>query len=408
MIKELRRQFVIIIMSLFSVLFYISFIAIIGSFSVEITNGQKKLLEHMQFNRGVTDQIINLIPLHLRSGVFFYVETDANGALLKVKPENFSELDADEIHAILLEIEKLQLSQGRVKNYRFYKIVSGRLYSYAILDTLPFRSAIYSLIKIAGITMIIVWLILFGVSILLSGKAVRIAQNTITKQKIFISDAGHEIKTPLAIIGANVSVLELELGENQWISNIKTEINRLARLTNDLLTLTKLEQYEKNYDVEKIPLSDILNSLALSFEPRCFEEKKNFRSNIDPHIYVMGNQSQLEQLFLIFLDNAVKYSSDKAIIELSLKRNGSKALFSLYNTGKGISEEEKTHVFERFYRTDSSRSHNEIAGFGLGLSIAQEIAQSHNLNITIESEENHWICFSIVFNIVSTKENQSL
>ncbi|MGL4981510.1 MAG: sensor histidine kinase [Treponemataceae bacterium] len=401
MIKELQRQFVIIIMSIFSVLFLISFVAIIGSFSINITQAQKRILTQMQFNRGMNRQMLDLIPPHLKSVVFFYVEVDSKGSLLNLRPKNFSSLSEQEIIDLITEINEIDLNQGRIKNFRYYKIVSGRIYSYAILDTAPFKSSIYALIHIAGITMVIMWLIILGVSILLSKRAVKIAEDTITKQKIFISDAGHEIKTPLASINANVSALELELDENQWLTNIKMEIIRLTRLTNDLLTLTKFEEYHKNYEINNIPLSDILNSLALSFEPRCFENKKNFLWTIDPDIHIMGNQSQLEQLFLIFLDNAVKYSDERGKIELTLKRNNSKAFFSLFNTGKGLSNEEKNHIFERFYRSDSSRSRNEIPGFGLGLSIAQEIAVAHNLSITVESQENEWISFSIVFSLLN-------
>ncbi|MDR0931071.1 MAG: HAMP domain-containing histidine kinase [Clostridiales bacterium] len=216
--------------------------------------------------------------------------------------------------------------------------------------------------------------------------SVKPVEAALIKQKRFISDAGHELKTPLTIISAESDL--------NGYDEIKPQIARMQGLLNDLLTLSHLDENPPLIEAE-FDLSKALLEATLEFESRAFEAGKEFNVTISENIHIKGNEPKIKQLSAILIDNAIKHSSENGKIEVKLKEHNATAIFSVFNTGEPISEEEKSLIFDRFYRTDTSRTRT-TGGHGLGLSIASKIAKEHKTRIEVENIEGG-VMFSVEF-----------
>lgn len=171
------------------------------------------------------------------------------------------------------------------------------------------------------------------------------------KQKRFITDAGHEIKTPLAIISADVDVLEMEYGENEWLEGIQTQVKRLASLTNDLVYLSRMEETEEKLQMIEFPFSDVVSETAQSFQGIAQATGKQFQCSVVPMLSLNGNEKAIRQLVSILLDNAMKYSPEGGKVALSAEKQGRYIHLSVWNTTVfPVEKQNLSHIFERFYR----------------------------------------------------------
>ena len=239
-----------------------------------------------------------------------------------------------------------------------------------------------------NISIFVSLLCLIGVGILVflaSGRIVRPVAESYEKQKRFITDAGHEIKTPLAIITADAEVLEMEQSESEWISDIKAQTKRLSELTQDLISLSKMEETSTVLEMKDLDLSALLKSQTGSFGAVATASNKTISSNIEDGIHIQGDKKSIESLFSIVLDNAVKYCPENGHIDVSATRYKKGARIEVTNdTSETLSAEECKNMFERFYRTDASRN-SETGGHGIGLSMAKAIVSKHKGRITAAS-----------------------
>jgi signal transduction histidine kinase len=247
---------------------------------------------------------------------------------------------------------------------------------------------------------IIALLFAMALSLIMSHWAVKPVKTAFIKQKQFVGDASHELKTPLTVIETNLSVLEDEVGKSVWSGYIHSEIVRMTELVKDLLFLAKYEDNEKIYEFKKFNISKAITGALLPFESVVFEKGRKLEYEITDGLMFYGDEKRIKQLAIIFLDNAVKHSEPTdlqkiPLVNLSLRQNGSKIELSVFNTGAGLDAVERKKVFERFYRSDSSRN-RVTGGSGLGLAIASTIAQAHKSKITIESKVGEWVRFSVL------------
>ncbi|MBR3031945.1 MAG: GHKL domain-containing protein [Clostridiales bacterium] len=241
-----------------------------------------------------------------------------------------------------------------------------------------------------NISIFVSLLCLIGVGILVflaSGRIVRPVAESYEKQKRFITDAGHEIKTPLAIITADAEVLEMEQSESEWISDIKVQTKRLSELTQDLISLSKMEETSTVLEMKDLDLSALLKSQTGSFGAVATASNKTISSNIEDGIHIQGDKKSIESLLSIVLDNAVKYCPENGHIDVTASRYKKGARIEVTNdTSETLSAEECKNMFERFYRTDASRN-SETGGHGIGLSMAKAIVSKHKGRITAASGE---------------------
>lgn len=324
----------------------------------------------------------------------FLCFANAEGTLMRLDgTENYTEDDAQTMLDYVLEKGKTDGWYGSLQYFR-------KDYDRGTLVVFSDRSAEQLLLHKVLLVSILVFLLMEGVvfllTMILTKRAMRPMQETFERQRQFISDAGHELKTPLTIISANVDILHDEIGENKWLSYIQSQAERMRVLVGEMMNLTKLEMGDKEKDFVDFSLSEAVSGAALPFEGQAFEQEKQLELEIQEDISYHGNPDQIKQLVGIFMDNALKYSKEHGEIRVTLQQVQNKKTLKVYNTGKGIPESEKEKIFQRFYRSDASRA-RATGGYGLGLSIAQSIADAHKIRIQVESEYEHWICFILTF-----------
>ena len=229
--------------------------------------------------------------------------------------------------------------------------------------------------------------LLLGVSILLSRWATRPVEKAWKQQRQFLSDASHELKTPLTVILSNAELLEqagLSDKPARWTDNIRSEAGRMRSLVEEMLTLARADNMARTAVLTEISLSDIAADCALAFEPVAFEAGKPLDYTLAENITVLGDGDKLRQLISILLDNAIKYGADGGTVHLALEATDRQAKLTVSNPGQPIPAEQLERLFERFYRVDGSRG--EKSGFGLGLPIARTIAAEHKGILKAESD----------------------
>lgn len=257
------------------------------------------------------------------------------------------------------------------------------------------RSLIYTFTIVAFFMLIIIFLI----SRFFANRSIQPIKEAFDKQKQFIADASHELKTPLTVINTNVDVLlsnkdDLIHNQSKWLYYIKSEAERMNKLTSDLLYLAQVDYSDVKMIFSDFNLSEAVEHIILTMEGVVYENNIALHYDIEPNLIVSGNIEQIKQVIMIFLDNAIKYTDKKGKINLVLNKAHNKINLSVINTGKGIPEEHISKIFNRFYRTDKSRA-RDSGGYGLGLAIAKAIVEQHNGKISVKSIVDKETTFTI-------------
>lgn len=254
-----------------------------------------------------------------------------------------------------------------------------------------FRSFLWTScgISLGGVVMVLLLLVL------LSARIVRPIAQSYEKQKRFITDAGHELKTPITIIRADADVIEEELRDNEWLTDIRTQTDRLSSLTNDLIYLSRMEEAAKPQMID-FPLSDVVQESAQPFQSLARTQNKAFTTDVQPMLTLKGDEKSIRKLVSILLDNAMKYSPEGGEIALVLKRTGRQMRLAVTNSANGMEKGAQDRLFDRFYRADASRS-TETGGFGLGLSIAKAVTEAHKGKIRAYSADGRSLTVEAIF-----------
>ena len=220
-----------------------------------------------------------------------------------------------------------------------------------------------------------------------AGRFIRPVAESYEKQKRFITDAGHEIKTPLTIISADADMLRAYIDDNEYLDDIEKQVRRLSGLTNDLVSLARMEEAGNSYPMIDFPVSEIVLDASASFLTSAAAQSKELSLKVQPMLTMRGNDREIERLVSILLDNSLRYSPEGSTIGLTLEKQGRRIVLSVSNPSAiKISEESLRHVFDRFYRADSSRN-TETGGHGIGLSMAQAIVNAHGGRIAASSAD---------------------
>ena len=302
----------------------------------------------------------------------------------------------DEIEALANDIlaEGRESKVGNLYTCKYsYSIHNSTM---VIIDNENTNSVLLKTLLISfGILLLIELLILF-ISTKLTNWIIKPVQESFDKQKQFITDASHELKTPLAVIMASSEALESNPDEKKWLENIKSESDRMNKLISDLLELAKSESIDDRSEFTLCNLSKTVEKSVLTFEGIMFEKGIALEDSIEDDIEIEMNEYKIKQLMSILLDNAIKHSESGGKITVNLKKEKDVVL-TVSNLGEGIPKGDEEKIFERFYRADESRNRNENR-YGLGLAIAKNIALSHNARITASSD-NGETTFKTVFKL---------
>ena len=244
-------------------------------------------------------------------------------------------------------------------------------------------------------------LVIFIVIVLVSGRIVRPVSESYEKQKQFISVAGHEIRTPVTIIDADAEILAMEIGaDNEWLADIGRQTRRMAALTNDLLTLSRMDENRQQFIMIDFPLSDVVAETVQSFQTLAHSKNKNICSAIAPMLSCRGDENSIRQVVGILLDNAIKYTKENSCgscddIMLKLEKRGHSVVLRVKNSAGPVSEVQLRQFFDRFYRTEQS-GNSETGGYGLGLSIAKSIVEAHRGRIAAAAPEAGTVQITVV------------
>lgn len=324
---------------------------------------------------------------------YFVVKVNKDGSIKETDTSHIAAVTSDDAAGYA----KIVLGSGKKSGYSgIYKYaVVDEAYGYMLIfiDCRMQIQAVTSFLLTSCTVALVTLLLVFILVSVLSKKAINPIIESMEKQKQFITDAGHEIKTPLAIISANADVLELTSGKNEWITSIRNQTDRLDKLVKNLLVLSKMNEDSIKLVFSDFDLSNIVFETASPFEVIAEKQDKRFIMDIQPGLKSHGDEGSIRQLISTLVDNAIKYSDAKGTIKISLSSRKKGAKIEVYNTIDNIDKENIDKLFDRFYRTDSSRS-RETGGYGIGLSIAKSIVEAHHGKISARSDDGKSICFT--------------
>ena len=407
MIKKLKRKFILLTaISLFALLLVIvSGINIINFSSAAAESDE--ILSLLSMNKGgfpdeffgaagrpgkLPPMISPELPYEAR---YFSVSFNKNGDILFAETSQIAAINSTEAIEYAQKALSLNQESGFINQFRFMRSNDGDVVRVVFLNCQRQLNTLQNFLATSFLFALIGYAAVLIAVIFLAERIVRPIAESYEKQKQFITDAGHEIRTPLTIIRANVDILEMELGENESLSDISSQTNRLAMLTEDLVRLSRMEE-ERSYEMIEFPLSDLVYETASSFKAVAETKNKAITLDIEPMIPLKGNSHAIAQLVSILMDNALKYSNENGRIEVRLAKPSKNVILSLTNTtDTKIDKASLDRVFDRFYRADTSRS-SQRGGYGIGLSMAKAIVDSHGGKINAHTADGYSFTIEVI------------
>ena len=311
---------------------------------------------------------------------FYSVAVSYKGEILEIKNDSPTVYASDDLAQMAKDIIKDGKSTGTKDNLTFLKTDKNGYVLVAFMDNTVVNESAMTLFRYTLIFGGVALVVFFFLSRFLAKKIVAPLEESYQKQRQFISDAGHELKTPVSVVSANAELLSRELGDNQWLQNIQYENERMGLLVGQLLDLARTENVTPQ--MECIDFSRLVAGETLPFESVAFEKGLVLNSNITNGITVEGNSTQLKQLTSILLDNAIRHSKPAGEVRLTLTKDHGITELSVINKGDEIPAEHRDRIFERFYRVDTARN-GEDKHYGLGLAIAKAIVDAHHGHIEV-------------------------
>lgn len=328
---------------------------------------------------------------------FLIAETGTDGTVLWKNRENLAALNEEEIQSYLEEAVRSGHDSGRNGIYFYARSGTDEGYLVVLLDCSQELHSCQTLFYVTAVVTLLCTVLTFGAAVLLSSLAIRPVAESQQRQKRFITDASHELKTPVAIIQASVEALEITSGGNKWTSSIKQQSERLIRLVRELVFLSRTDEQAPPVSFAPVDLSAAAEAAASGFSDLARQHSLTLSADIQPGLILTGCQEDLQRLLSVLLDNAVRYALAETEIRLLLHQENGKLVLTVSNDCLPIEPKKLRLLFERFYRPDQTRG-RETGGSGIGLSIAKAIVQSHGGTIRAEQEGNR-ITFRIVFRL---------
>lgn len=324
---------------------------------------------------------------------FFVVRVSAEGEILQSDLSRIISVDNTSVKSYINEALKSDKTRGFIDNFRYLKTTGENETKIVFLDCGRKLDSFKSFLWISVIVGLAGCVVTFVAFVFTAGRIVAPIAESYEKQKRFISDAGHEIKTPLTIINANVDLLESD-GEKEELNDIRQQTERLTALTNNLILLSKMEESEHKLQKIDFPLSDLVSETAGTFRALAAARSIELNVSVTPDIALNGSPDAIRQLVSILLENAIKYSPESGNISLELtKRRKRTELFVCNTVKERINADGLQNVFDRFYRSDASRN-SETGGHGIGLSIAKAIVEAHGGTISASTKTGTDFCIT--------------
>ena len=322
----------------------------------------------------------------------FTVFFDTEGKVEETHTESIYAIDDESAIAYAEKAVENGEARGWIAHYR-YKIFSTDFGTGVVfVDGSMSRSTLMQSSTIAGIVLLGCAALVLILIFLLSKKAVKPIAESYEKQKQFVTDANHELKTPLTLILANLDIAEAELGKNEWLDDIRSEGHRMTELVNQLVALSRMDEDGHKMNMTEVSFGELVANTVAAFEPLARERRKALTSSVDKETIYLGDEALLNRLVGILLDNAIKYCDQGGEIVVTLHR-GRKIVLTVENTYAAVGEIALDRLFDRFYRTDKARKFT--GGYGVGLSMAKAIVENHKGEITAYKKDSTHIGFKL-------------
>lgn len=414
MLKKLQRRFVLIAMTA------LSFLLLVQLFAVNVVNiyqRDSQLCETLKIIADNNGSLPDSFEEHLHeelegflikpfAPIEFNIETPystryfvvelSNGMVKDISTEHIAAVsDKMALEYATLVYNTAEPGFGLLGVYRYYYTNTGNSQLIVFIDAQKEFESAAGLVKISIFVGLITLIIILLPVTLFCKMAVRPVAQAIDKQKQFITDASHELKTPLAIISADAEVIELTGGESEWLSSIKNQTQRMSVLIKNLVNLSKIDEVQDDKKKEFFNISQTVSEVVDSFETKAKHDGKNLVVTTAPDLKFYGCQEEIIQLVSILCDNALKYSDANGTIRVSLYKSGKNICIDCFNTCENLDPSTVSRLFDRFYRADSSRS-RETGGYGIGLSVAKAITERHKGKIRAVSFGTTGITFKVL------------
>lgn len=405
MIQKLKIKFVCLAMAALLVLLG----AVVAGMNLinyaSIVAEADETLEMLSQNKGAFpnfEHIGKKLPPHMSAETpyetrYFSVLLNGQGSIVQTDTMQIKAIDPNTAIQYAQDVILMEKNSGFYENFRFLHYREAHFSRIIFLDcTRKIQS--FQDFLLSSICMALSGYVCFlGVILFFSGKFIKPVAESYEKQKRFITDAGHEIKTPLAIMKADAEVLEMEYGDNEWLEDLQAQIKQLSALTADLVYLARMEEAETSLPMIDFPFSDVVRETALSFQTLAQTQNKRIQCNVPELLSLSGNEKAIRQLINILMDNAIKYSPENGTICVTVKKMARYICLTVANSSREpLTQEHLEHLFDRFYRADSSRS-SQTGGYGIGLSVAQAICSAHNAKISAYTKDGQTLEILIQF-----------
>lgn len=404
MFKKLRKQIIVIELAAFLFVTVVILASINLIYHIQINRSAHQVLTILAENEGklpnddnqeYNDYVIGFnsiineeTPYSTR---YFFVELDNSGQITGYNLSHIAAISEDNVSKIVNRAYNISKNEGSVSTYRYLKknTSSGMIIYFVdcYMQQQYFSYILKVSLLIGGLCMMVVCIFVYY----FSGKIIRPMEKNVSLQKQFVTDASHELKTPLAAISANVDVLEL-MNDNPdaeaTTKKIKNQIFQLNTLINEMLTLTKINSTEyMEQPFETLNISNIILQQLSDMEPVMKQKNITLKTSITENVQCMARAKEISRLFSVLLDNAIKYCTEDGVIRIRLSKDYRNIHYTITNSSKPLDKIELDHIFDRFYRGDKARTRKE-GSYGIGLSIAKAIVTNHKGKITAKNTPN--------------------
>ena len=404
MFKKSRKKIVAAIMSILTLLWVGTLCVIYISSYFEVTTTNREMLkehaEQFMLEKPMGGAFDPMKPFpdrgphfdtnQFKLSTFYSVAISYDNKVIEIRNDDAVVYTDAELENAARQVLEKSDTNGVIDNLVYYRMDKGSYTLVSFMDNTIIRESMNTLFRYTLIFGGIAIIALYFLAAYLANKIVTPLEESYKKQKQFISDAGHELKTPVSVVSANAELLSREIGDNQWLANIQYENERMGKLVGQLLELARTENVTPQ--MEYLDLSRLVAGGVLPFESVAFENGLTLNSQIADGIISLGNSTQLSQLVSILVDNAIRHSQNGKEVLISLTHTRSNAVLSVINDGEPIPQEQIAQLFERFYRADEARN-GEDKHYGLGLAIAKAIVEAHHGKIEVFCSDGK-VCFT--------------